>query len=89
MSIGNQVLAVLVRDRLLADCKIAAQTIDVCCCDGCVSLLGLVDAPEHKELAVQLATGLIGVRSIKDEIVVRSLTPASSPTGPSPASSRL
>jgi len=76
LSIGNQVLAALVRDRLLADSRLAAQPIDACCCEGCVSLVGFVDAPEQKQLAVQLVIGLIGVRSVEDEIVVRSLMPA-------------
>ena len=81
MSIGNQVLGALVRDRLLGDCRLAAQPIDVSCCDGCVSLIGFVDTPEQKQLAMQLVMGLIGVRSIEDEIVVRSLAPAA-PTAP-------
>ena len=75
MSIGSQALVALVRDRLLADHRLSAQPIDACCCDGCVSLVGFVDTPEQKQLAVQLIVGLIGVRSVEDQIVVRSLAP--------------
>ncbi len=78
MSICSEALVALVRDRLLSDYRLAAQPIDACCCDGCVSLVGFVDTDEQKQLAVQLVVGLIGVRSVKDEIVVRSLAPAAS-----------
>ncbi len=76
MTIGSEALAALVRDRLLADCRIASQPIDVSCCEGCVSLIGFADTLEQKRLAVQLVTGLIGVRTVKDEIVVRSVPAA-------------
>jgi len=72
LTIGGEVLAALVRDRLLVDYRLASQPIDVCCCEGCVSLVGFVDTPEQKRLAVELVAGMIGVRSVKDEIVVRS-----------------
>ena len=80
MSVGNEALVALVRDRLMGDSRTAAQPIDVCCSEGFVSLIGFVDTLEQKSLAVQLVTGLIGVRNIKDEIVVRSLVvPGSAP----------
>jgi osmotically-inducible protein OsmY len=64
-----------VRDRLLTDHRLSAQPIDACCCDGCVSLVGFVETVEQKQLAVELVSGLIGVQSVRDEIVVRIVEP--------------
>ncbi|MCX8052778.1 MAG: BON domain-containing protein [Armatimonadetes bacterium] len=74
MKIGSEALAALVRDRLLADYRVASQPIDVRCSDGCVSLVGFVDTPEQKELVVRLVSGLIGVRSVTDGIEVRTIS---------------
>lgn len=71
LSLYSEALVALVRDRLLQDFRLAGQAIDVRCCDGDVSLVGAVDAPELKKLAVELISGLIGVRWVRDELVVR------------------
>ncbi|MGQ9454928.1 MAG: BON domain-containing protein [Armatimonadota bacterium] len=71
MSLQSDVLVALVRGRLLQDFRLAGQAIDVICCDGDVSLVGVVGAPELKELAVELISGLIGVRWVRDELIVR------------------
>lgn len=73
MSIGNEALVALIRDRLLQDSRIAALAIDVCCSDGYVSLVGSVDTLDQKDLAVRLVTGLIGVRNVVDELQVRRI----------------
>ncbi len=72
LSLCDEALLCLVRDRLLNDFRLAGQTIDVRCCDGRVSLLGTVDAPELKKLAIDLISGLIGVRHVEEELVVRA-----------------
>ena len=76
MSIKNLALVAAVRDRLLEDHRIAALAIDVSCSDGSVCLVGCVDNVEQKELAVELITGLVGVRNVKEELRVRKLGPA-------------
>ena len=84
MSIENEALVAVIRDRLLQDRRVAALAIDVRCCEGFVSLVGCVDTVEQKELAVQLVRGMVGVRSVEDELVVRGPTSelaASSPGG--------
>jgi len=76
MSIGNHAMIALISERLSCDSRLASQAIDVCCADGFVSLVGCVDTIEQKKLAVHLVIGLIGVRNVKDELVVRGLAPA-------------
>ena len=71
MSLGNDALVELIRGRLMQDSRIAALSIDVMSSDGFVSLVGFVDTPEQKQLAVHLVTGLIGVRNVKDELSVK------------------
>jgi osmotically-inducible protein OsmY len=71
LSLPTEALLSLIRHRLLNDCRLAGQSIDVAYSDGCISLVGMVDAPELKKLAVELISGLIGVGWVKDELVVR------------------
>ncbi|OFX13642.1 MAG: hypothetical protein A2Z18_08730 [Armatimonadetes bacterium RBG_16_58_9] len=71
MSIRNQVLAAVIRDRLLEDGRIAALAIDVSCADGFVRLVGNVDTAEQRDLAVELITGMVGVRNVEEELLVR------------------
>ena len=72
MSIVNEALICAVRNRLLQDCRIGTLAIDVGCADGYVHLSGMVDTPEQKLLAVQLVSGMIGVRNVRDELSVRA-----------------
>ena len=74
MSIENEALVALIRARLLQDSRIAALAIDVCSCDGHVSLIGSVDTPDQKKLTVELVRGLIGVRNVVDELRVRTVS---------------
>ena len=73
MSIKNEALVTLIRERLLQDSRIAALAIDVRCSDGYVSLIGHVDTPDQKKLTVELIRGLIGVRNVVDELRVRTI----------------
>lgn len=74
MSIANEALGMAIRSRLAQDCRVGALAIDVECCDGCVCLKGCVDNVEQKDLAVTLISGVIGVRAVQDELLVRGLT---------------
>lgn len=71
MSIQNEALMALIRNRLMQDSRIACAAIDVRCAEGYVHLIGMVDTPEQKEVAVALVTGLVGVRKVIDELGVR------------------
>ena len=72
MTVGNKALVALVRGRLTQDCRIAALAIDACCSEGSVSLIGFVDTHEQKRLVVELVTGMIGVKDVSDELVIRT-----------------
>lgn len=71
MSIENEVLAAMIRNRLLGDLRTSALTIDVCCSDGNVRLIGCVDAEEQKKTAMHLISGVIGVIHVTDELKIR------------------
>jgi osmotically-inducible protein OsmY len=71
VSIANEALRAVICARLMGDFRVSASAIDVCCRDGEVCLVGCADSVEQKTLAVTLASGVIGVRTLKDEIVVR------------------
>lgn len=72
MSIENEALVSAVRGRLMQDHRLAALAIDVCSADGHVSLMGCVDTIEQKTLTIELVRGLIGVRKVTDELLVRT-----------------
>lgn len=73
MNVTNHVLLSLVRDRLAADFRLSALPIDVTCSDGCVMLLGRVENQEQRRLAVELVSGMIGVREVTEELTVGML----------------
>ena len=81
MSIGNEALVAMIRDRLGHDSRIASQAVDVCCADGYVLLVGCVDTIEQRDIAVQLVTGLIGVRNVVNELAVRCARPIAGRAG--------
>lgn len=70
MSLANDALMNLIRSRLASDSRLAALAIDVCCSEGFVSLIGRVDSAYQKRLAVELVTGLAGVRNVADRLEV-------------------
>lgn len=71
MSVCNEALSCLIRQRLMQDWRIASLAVDICCSDGHVALRGMVDTPEQKRLLIQLVSGMIGVRNVKDELTIR------------------
>jgi len=72
LSIANEALKAAIYGRLMTDSRTAASTIDVHCGEGEICLIGLVDTIEQKQIAMTLVSGLIGVRRVKDDLVVRS-----------------
>ncbi|MCL5104475.1 MAG: BON domain-containing protein [Armatimonadetes bacterium] len=73
MSLCNEAMVAVIRERLCCDFRIAATTIDICSTDGRVSIQGCVDTPEQKKLIVDIVIGMIGVREICcDGVRVRS-----------------
>lgn len=76
MSVGNEALMAAIRNRLIGDLRIAALAIDVCCAEGCVSLVGTVDNDEQRKLALELIAGLTGVQNVRDELTIRRFASA-------------
>lgn len=72
MSLRNDALISIIHDRLMRDSRIAAFTIDISCSDGYVSLNGVVDSVEQRELIINLVSGMIGVRNVRDQLKMRS-----------------
>ena len=71
MSLINHALMAMICDRLACDHRVSALPIDVCCRDGQVSLIGVVDNAEQKRLALDLVSGVMGVNTVIDEITVK------------------
>ncbi len=67
----DEALIQLVRQRLMQDRRTAGVTVDICCTDGCICLMGRVDRLEQAETAEVLVQGMLGVRSVLNNIVVR------------------
>ena len=71
MDVREQVLAGLIRTRLLEDRRTGGQPIDVLVANGDVYLLGHVDSEDQRNAAETIVEGLVGVRQIVDKVVVR------------------
>src|SRR5512135_9468 len=63
-------LAGAVKAALEADKAVGAQTIDVTAKDGAVTLWGTVPQAERRALAVKIARGVPGVKSVQDNLQV-------------------
>ncbi len=61
-----------VREHLMKDQRLSGQSITVTASEGYIQITGLVDTDEHKQLALDLAQGLLGVRNVEDCIEVRA-----------------
>jgi len=62
----------IVRRHLMQDQRLAGQSICVSSYNGYIQVSGCVDTEEHKRLALDLASGVVGVRGVEDHIEVRS-----------------
>ena len=75
MSIQDEALAGMVTNAIAQDKRICGQAIAVRVADGEVSLKGIVDEEEQRELAVLVARGIFGVRNVNiEELRVREAT---------------
>jgi len=61
-----------VKAKLAADDTVKAYKIDVDTKDGVVTLSGTVDNAEMKSRAVQIAQGVQGVKSVNDNLSVKT-----------------
>jgi len=57
----------------MQDWRIASLALDICCSEGHVALAGMVDSPEQKRIVVQIVSGMIGVRNVRDELRIRAV----------------
>lgn len=72
MSVQDEALAGMVQSAISQDKRIGGQAIQVRAARGEVSLKGIVDEEEQRELARLVARGISGVRSVNiDELRVR------------------
>ena len=72
MSIQDEALIEMVQNAIALDKRICGQAIAVRVADGEVSLNGIVDEDEQRELAILVARGISGVRNVNaDELRVK------------------
>lgn len=73
MSQVNKDTALLerVRDRMMSDQRLGGQILNVTADEGFIVISGHVDTEANKQLALDIARGVSGVRNIKDSIEVR------------------
>lgn len=67
----DRALLEAVRDHLMKDQRLSGQSINVTASGGFIQITGVVDTEEHKQLALEMARGLVGVHSVEDHIEVR------------------
>ena len=67
----NRALLESVREQLMNDTRLAGQSITVTASGGYIQVVGVVDTEEHRQLALNLARGMAGVRNVEDRIEVR------------------
>ncbi len=60
-----------VKSEFINDDKVAATRINVETYNGVVQLSGFANSPEERQRAVQLARSVNGVKSVKDDVVVK------------------
>ena len=60
-----------VKSKLFADPKVSSFNIDVDAIDGQVILSGVVTAPTKRQEAERIARATEGVKSVRNEILVR------------------
>jgi osmotically-inducible protein OsmY len=69
-SLDDASLAARVKSKLIAEAGPAGLAIDVTTTRGVVTLQGTVDAPDVRERAARAASGVDGVRSVENRLVV-------------------
>jgi hyperosmotically inducible protein len=74
-------IALKIRSRLLVKANVSAATTKVAAQDGVVTLTGTAANPAQKELTAAYAKDIDGVKSVKNEIVVKDNSPKVQTTG--------
>lgn len=69
--IDDAVVTGKVKAALVADPELKATEINVETFRGTVQLSGFVSSPEHIQKAVEMARNIKGVRSVKNDMVVK------------------
>jgi osmotically-inducible protein OsmY len=70
-ALKDRALMESVRRRLMEDTRLGGQSLVVTASSGYVQIIGLVDSEEDRQLALELACGIPGVRGVEDRIEVR------------------
>ncbi len=70
--IDDKVVSTKVKAALLQDPEVKVLQVHVETFDGVVQLSGFVDKPEHILRAAEIAKGVEGVKSVKNDLVLRS-----------------
>ena len=68
---SDRALHELVRQHLMRDQRLAGQSLEITSYEGDIEIIGTVDTEEHKQLALELARGFVGVCCVADHIEVR------------------
>jgi osmotically-inducible protein OsmY len=69
--VDDSVIAAKVKAALAADPRVRAVFIEVQTVSGIVRMTGFADNREEADLAVAIARSVAGVKSVRDDIVVR------------------
>ena len=69
---GDRALARRVKDALLAKPNLKAHGIDITADNGVVTLFGTADSLANRKMAGDIASGIEGVRSVENNLVVAS-----------------
>ena len=67
----NRALAESVRRQIMTDARLSGLCINVTASGGYVQISGIVDNEEQKKLALDLASGVPGVRHVEDRLEIR------------------
>lgn len=69
-AIGDTALTAKIKAALLAEPNLKSLAIDISTSDGIVTLYGTVDTPAIRDRVVQVVSGVNGVKSVKNNLVV-------------------
>lgn len=69
---GDRALARRVKDALLAKSDLKAHGIDITADNGVVTLFGTADNLANRKMAGDIASGIEGVKSVENKLVVAS-----------------
>jgi len=70
--VDDATITTKVKQAFVSDPQVKASQVNVETMQGVVQLSGFVDSPASEARAVELAHRVVGVKSVKDDIIVRS-----------------